>query len=97
MANVYRDTQSLTADGQTTGTPHPGGSAAFYGVGTFGSGTLTMEVSFDGGTTWVDVLDSAMTADDVYAFVLPPCLVRGDLSGATNPSITVGYEPVGDL
>lgn len=97
MANVYSFTETLSADGQTAATAHPGGSAAFYGVGSFGGGTLTMEASFDGGTTWIDVLSSAMTADDVYAFVLPPCLVRGDLAGATTPSVVVGYEPVGDL
>lgn len=94
---AYEGDLNITGDGNTSAVQHPGGSGAFGAAGTFGGGTLTMEISFDGGTTWVDVLDSAMTADDVYAYALPACLIRGNLSGASTPDIDIFVRAMQDV
>lgn len=62
--------QTLTADGQSEGVAliamRGEGEAAIlktvFVQGDFGSGTATLKVSADGGSTWVDVVDSTGTA-----------------------------------
>lgn len=69
MANILDTT--VSADGNTDrdwkslrkGTPNRATVAVFGGGGNnFGSGTVTLQASFDGGTTFIDVPDQAGTA-----------------------------------
>jgi hypothetical protein len=61
-------------------------AGALYGDGTWGSGTLKLEFSTDGGTTWYDT-GASLTADGSAAFtnVAGATVFRAALSGATSP------------
>ncbi len=75
-------------DGQSAEAVHSGGAAAFVGWGTFGTGTLKLQISPDGGTTWIDVPLATMTANGMVSIELPvKALVRADLTGSTSASV----------
>ncbi len=59
-----------------------------YLAGTFGGGTVTLEASPDGGTTWVVVDGSAWTSAVVANIEFRWTALRLTLTGATSPSIT---------
>jgi hypothetical protein len=91
MANLV--SQTLAADGSTAVVDWGGGSSAGYYLAsgaTFGSGTLSLQVSFDGGTTYVAAGSAYnLTAAGLVRFILPECKLRVTLSGATSPSIPI--------
>jgi hypothetical protein len=70
-----------------------------FGTGvTFDSGTLTGEVSYDGGTTWMDCVNAiaitsatAGTHQGTYR-VYGECLFRLTLAGSTSPSLDVAVQ-----
>lgn len=80
---------TFSADGNGSSIAHDGGDV-FVGLsGSFGSGTVTLEVSDDNGLTYYPIVDSEKTAADGYIADLPnECLIRMSLSGSTSPSIT---------
>ena len=64
-----------------------------------GTGTLKMQTSFDGGTTWVDVPTASWTSGDglLGSYTTFGRDVRFDLAGATSPSdviVTIVAKPV---
>jgi len=100
----------LTADGATTGATwknsnngaQPFGTVSVYGP--FGGGTATFQSSPDGGSTWIDVLDSgglavSFIADGEKNFQIASSSndpipdrqrkLRVDLVGSTSPSLTI--------
>ena len=103
--------ENLTADGSTTGitwtNPNngvvPTGTLYIFGS-SFGGGTVTGEVSPDGGTTWIPLKDDTGTAISTttnahFNFSLASgsnnpiageqIRVRATLAGATSPSLTI--------
>lgn len=59
--------------------------------GTWGSGTMTLMVSPDGGTTWYKQA-AGLTANGIkYANGVSDNLFRFNLAGATNPALTVYF------
>ncbi len=60
-----------------------------------GGGVLTLEVSFDGGTTFVDwlldgsIFQQTITGYDKNINITIPLLVRAKLAGATSPDLNV--------
>ena len=57
-------------------------------AGTFGSGTVKLQLSPDDGTTWVDVGgDSSVTAAAVVNYSVNACSLRLNLSGSSGASI----------
>jgi hypothetical protein len=96
MAAYFTDT--LSADGQSDTFRIPGPSFTIAARGTFGSGTVKLQVSFDG-TNWQDVTDGTTAASMTAAAQLVVDLGRlnpdhgyigrFDLSGSTSPSLTV--------
>ncbi|TWA89588.1 hypothetical protein [Bradyrhizobium stylosanthis] len=87
----------FTADGQSSAISWPGGRGVFAAFGTFGSGTIKLQASYDDGTTWIDVDRSGdtyvtFTANGAGGFELPKCQLRVSLSGSTSPSINSGVE-----
>lgn len=81
-------TQSLAANGSTAGYAVPvGGYVSLYGFGTFGGGTLALQSSPDG-TNWFNL--ATITANGrMQAYLNTGERVRGNLTGATAPSVTV--------
>ena len=103
MARIFNTT--LTANGTTSSINLQnvrGISDNTYTVsvwGTFGSGTVTITASPDGGTTDIPLLDNAgaaltFTANGIRNFLLNsdpthPLSVSATLTGSTNPSIQI--------
>jgi hypothetical protein len=78
----------VTADGNSTALDWPGGVGQMVVSGTFGSGTVVLQVSPDDGTTWVTVGgDSTVTAAAVVNFDLNSCDIRLNLSGSSGADL----------
>jgi hypothetical protein len=79
------------ATGQSAAQDWPSGPGNVFAYGTFGGGTVALEASPDGGTTWVTVQDVAgaavsFTANGNKNVSLGPGLkLRGNLSGGAGP------------
>lgn len=97
MATSQTITANLTASGSTSSVRWSGVYLGhFYAHGTFGGGTLTLQYSVDGGSTWLtaDSENLVFTAAGSNNFQLPHCLVRITLSGATDPDIDTGVAKI---
>ncbi len=81
-------TASLSADGQT-GEFTATGNFRVHLIGTFGSGTVTLQQKIN--NTFEDIQDSAQTADADYIFDSPEegGIYRFDLAGSTTPAIVL--------
>jgi len=87
-------TYNLTADGSTAAFAVEG-LITIAATGTFGSGTLTVELSFDD-TTWFAATyesgaSAALSADGAVNIYTGPCSMRCTLAGATTPDIDITY------
>ena len=96
-------TLTLTANGRESLRlyNHPTGQAnrvSYIASGTFDSGTVSVQLSPDAGSTWVDNIDNgspvAFTAADARAIEAnsdsnAPVVLGFNLTGATSPSITI--------
>ena len=85
---------NLTANGATTPVWWYGGRGSALAWGDFGGGTATLQMSPDAGATWINV-DRAgdtyvtFTANGEGGFELRVCMLRFNLTGATNPNVWV--------
>jgi len=92
----------LTANGQSASYELPGDvcnvDVYLDDAETWGAGTLVLQSSPDGGTTWVNVPSASWTTGDgvLGSYTVYGRDVRLSLSGATSPSLTVTIkaEPV---
>lgn len=84
---------NLTANGASGSVPWYGGVGTVMVWGTFGGGTVTLQMSPDNGTTWWnvdrvgDTAFATFTANGEAGFRLGLCLLRFNLTGATAPSV----------
>jgi len=62
MEKLFTD-QTANANGTTLNWPGGSKAATFVGYGTWDTATLTLEMSPDGGTTWIPVTGMSLTAD----------------------------------
>lgn len=91
--STYADI-TLTGTGDITSTSilYRGGETTFAIFGDFGGGSLTIEASFDGGTTWIalkkaDETVLTLTENDVRLIKLGGCLIRLSMTGATGANV----------
>lgn len=100
-------TPAVTADGRSGeitlyNRPRGGGASlkkTIFITGTFGSGTATLQISDDGGTDYVDVLDNVgaavtFTANkavnvEIASDAVDPVLLTFNLAGATSPNLVM--------
>ena len=73
-----------TANGSTEAVPVNGRHVSFIASGTFGGATLTVEISPDGGTTWVSTGSTLTAAGVVELAYGEGTSLRVTLSGATG-------------
>jgi len=73
---------SQASDGPSGLIDWRGGEGTFAVWGAFGAATCKLQVSFDAGSNWIDVENTALTAAAAKNFRLPVCMLRADLSGA---------------
>ena len=84
---------SPSANGATGPFKWTGGRGSFIAWGDFGGGTAALQMSPDGGTTWLNVdrpgdTYVTFTANGEGGIELAPCFLRVNLTGATNPNLT---------
>lgn len=86
---------AATADGNGDVYEWPGGVGTLHSYGTFGSGTVTLQASFDQGTTFdaADTTNLAFTADGMANFDLPRCQIRANLAGSSGASVSAVALP----
>lgn len=92
---VFSATQTLTADGTTQAYWYRTGPYGSCGAfGTFGGGTLTLQASFDDGTTWINVGSNCEFTDNGAANfeIHRRVFLRYSLSGSTAPNLTMFAE-----
>lgn len=85
---------NLTANGASAPVSWYGGPGSVAAWGTFGGGTVALQMSPDNGTTWINVDRSGdsfvtFTAPGNGGFQLGLCLLRFNLAGATSPNAWV--------
>jgi len=69
--------------------------ATVFAYGTFGGGTLELQASPDGGTTWITIPGTTFTNNGIGNFQINlDCLVRATLSGSTAPNLNVKWGGV---
>jgi len=79
-----------TANGNSSAITHRGGPLLIVLAGTWDTSTMTVQVSPDGGTTYV--AHTAKTADAVFAIDLPAkCLVRLNLASVGAGTSVSGW------
>lgn len=76
-----------SSDANASSESWPGGVGQMVGAGTFGGGTLKLQMSPDDGTTWVDINDASITAAGVKNFELNSCDIRLVLTGSTGADL----------
>lgn len=64
-----------------------GGAGLLAVVGTFGGGTVQLQMLGPDNVTWLNI-GSGITQAGTASFTLPDCLIQATVSGATNASIT---------
>ena len=85
---------NLTANGASTPAPWSGGVGTVAAWGTFGGGTIALQMSVDNGVTWMNVDRSgdsyvSFSAPGNGGFQLGLCQLRFNLTGATSPNVWV--------
>lgn len=74
---------SQTSNANSSTLDWDGGEGQVIAAGTWDSGKVSLEISPDGGTTFVAVgTDGELTADGVFSFRANPCKVRLVVSSA---------------
>tara|TARA_R110000744_G_scaffold90984_8_gene176607 strand:- start:786 stop:1088 length:303 start_codon:yes stop_codon:yes gene_type:complete len=94
MAQNY----TITSNSSTAGLPVEG-KINFAIFGSFGGGTVSVDLSYDGGTTWFSATNEAGTAVAVTSsqalnIQVGESNIRFTLAGATAPSITVSLTGI---
>lgn len=80
--------QTLTTNSGTDSLNWLGGDGTVFASGAFSSGSIKLQFSPDGGTTWVDAKDAdnnalSLAADGAFSFSIGNCKLRALGSGAT--------------
>jgi len=93
MANTsLTKVKTWTADGNSTVVQWPGGLGQMVACGTWGGGTITLEMSPDDETTWLAIGgDSTVTTDACVNFDLNACDLRLVLAGSDGSFSLDGY------
>jgi hypothetical protein len=94
MAQTY----NLTADGSTAAL-QTNGVVNVAAYGTFGGGTLTIQASYDGGTTYFDLTDAnsaagAFTANGALNVEVGEADLRFTLAGSTSPNLNISVTGI---
>ena len=83
---------AVTSNSQTSTLNWPGGTGQMVIGGTFDTATVKLQVSPDGGSTWIDVGgDASVTAAAVVNFTLNSCEIRLDISSVDSSTSINGW------
>ena len=80
----------VTADGNSTATNINPGLHTLVAWGTWGSGTIKLQLSPDDGVTWVDVPSASFTANScLNVNVAADLKYRANLAGSTGANLNL--------
>lgn len=83
-------TENLTDNGTTATLSWDGGVGYYAAQGSFGSGTVKLEYSFDGGSNYLTTESAGwLSSAGSKQFSLPVCQLRLSLTGATSPDLNL--------
>ena len=77
--------------------PAEGVQMELYVLGTLGGGTVVLQASPDGGTTWQTITSAITTVGRTLITVCSQCPLRLNLSGATSPSVNAWITNTGNV
>jgi len=81
-----------TSDGNSDSVELYGADGVIALSGTWDGATIHVEMTPDGGTTWIDLAGASYTTDGCRVFTLPArCQVRLVLSGAGAATVLNGW------
>lgn len=88
-------TFAASGNGETSSNLHSR-TLELVAFGTWGGGTLTLEYTVDGGTTWIALSGLSMTANGTTGDIRAASgtLFRPVLTGSTSPALTVILQEV---
>lgn len=89
------NTQTISANGSTTGVDVIGPTAVRCSEGTWGGGTLQLEYYDSTLAEWKDIIDGSFTDDFSKLVDFPPGApntIRATLTGATGPDLDFNVQ-----
>lgn len=91
--------ENISSNANSTVIDWLGGDGTLAATGSFNSGTVKLQASIDGGTTFFDAKDAdaanlALTADGAFSFSIGACKLRANTSGATVAAGTAQVETI---
>jgi hypothetical protein len=92
-------TETLSSNANSTVIDWHGGDGTLAATGVFSSGTVKLQASVDGGTTFFDAKDSdnanlTLTADGAFSFSVGSCKLRANMASSTVAAGTAQVESV---
>lgn len=98
--------EGLGVGASSTAQDWTGGAGMLLAQGTFGGATLALEISADGGSTYVELAGGIGTAGEnvplamdepgAVNFSAPPCKIRATTTGGSGTDIDVYLLPIYD-
>jgi hypothetical protein len=91
--------ETISSNANSTVIDWHGGDGTLASTGTFSSGTVKLQASVDGGTTFFDAKDGdganlTVAADGAFSFSIGSCKLRANMSGATVAAGTAQVETI---
>ena len=92
-------TETISSNANSTVIDWHGGDGTLAAQGTFSSGAVKLQASFDGGSSFFDAKDAdganlALTTDGAFSFTIGSCKLRANTSGATAAAGTAQVETI---
>jgi hypothetical protein len=106
LPNAYHHTltgvnliETISSNANSTVIDWLGGDGTLAATGSFNSGTVKLQASIDGGTTFFDAKDAdnvnlTVAADGAFSFSIGSCKLRANTSGATVAAGTAQVETI---
>lgn len=90
-------TETISSNANSAVIDWHGGDGTVAATGTFSGGTIKLQISVDGGTTFFDTKDGngtslTLTADGAFSYSIGSCKLRANMAGATAAAGTAQVE-----
>ena len=92
-------TETISSNANSTVIDWHGGDGTVAATGSFNSGTIKLQASIDGGTTFFDAKDGdganlTLTTDGAFSYSIGSCKLRANMAGATAAAGTAQVETI---
>ena len=92
-------TETISSNANSSVIDWHGGDGTVAATGAFSGGTIKLQISVDGGTTFFDAKDGdganlTLTADGAFSYSIGSCKLRANMAGATAAAGTAQVETI---